>query len=106
MTNPIRILLMHGQPLIREGLQSFIRHNTDRLSLISKSAPTFEDGVALYHAEKPDLLLLDLNISLAFNQRGSVSPDRLADFKARTGAPIILLYAPPARLSIALLLLR
>src|SRR5579859_4557282 len=106
MTNPIRILLMHGQPLVREGLQSFIRHNADRFSLVSRSAPTFLDGVALYRTEKPDLVLVDLNIPLSYNQRGSVSPDRLADFKIQADVPIVLLYAPPARLSSALLLLR
>jgi len=111
MNNPIRILVMHGQPLTREGLQSFIKHDVylaDRLSVVSGSASNFEDGLALYKFEQPapNLVLMDMNLPLAYNQRASVSPDRIADFQARTRVPIVLLYAPPASLSVAALLMR
>lgn len=60
MTAPIRVLLVDDHPIIRNGLRASIQSQTD-LTVVGE-AGTCASAIALIPEQKPDVLVLDLNL--------------------------------------------
>ena len=59
-TQPIRILVIDDQPVVRVGIRAVLHSNTS-MSVVGEAANR-DEGLALASSEQPDVILLDLNL--------------------------------------------
>ncbi len=59
-TQPIRILVIDDQPVVRAGIRVIVNSDTG-MSVVGEAANSAE-GLALASSEQPDVILLDLNL--------------------------------------------
>jgi two-component system, NarL family, response regulator len=61
MPNPIRILIVDDHPIVRKGLAATILPEAD-MELVG-SAASGPDALALFRSKRPDVTIMDLNLS-------------------------------------------